>query len=109
MTVRDWITSRTAAAPQALTDHMLTALGRDADAPESRAGQLCLEAASRALDTLLSANRFGRDDALDLLAIDALATLGFEHASEVAGSDEQMTVLAKRGARALGCLVAQRV
>lgn len=109
MTVRDWIARRTPGARPALVERVLAALAADAGAPESRVAELCLAAAARSLDALLAESRFGRDSALDLLAIDALATYAFEHASESGASEEQLATLAKQGAHLLGHLTTQRV
>jgi hypothetical protein len=109
VTIRDWITNRTAQAPAALLEQILAALGPDADAKESRTAELCLASAARALDALLSENRFGRDTALELLAIDALTTLAFEYASQTAASQEDLAALATQSARTLGQLATQRV
>jgi hypothetical protein len=109
LTIRAWITSRTTPAPEELTQEILEALGSDADAPESRTAELCLASAARALDALLSENRFGRDHARELLAIDALTTLAFEYASQTAESQEELAALAKQSVRAFGQLATQRV
>jgi hypothetical protein len=108
-TVRAWLTSRTARVRPALTERLLAALGRDADAPASRTPELCLAAAARSLDSLLSEGRFERDSALDLLTIDALTTYAFEHASESGASEQRLAELARQGAQLLGQLTAQRV
>ena len=49
MKVRDWINARTPPPPAALQQQALAALGRDAEAPESRTADVCLGAAARAL------------------------------------------------------------
>jgi cobalamin biosynthesis protein CobD/CbiB len=108
-TIRNWITSRITQAPAALRQQILAALGSDADAPESRTSELCLASAARALDVLLSENRFGRENARELLAIDALTTLAFEYASQTAESQKDLGALAKQSARTLGQLATQRV
>jgi hypothetical protein len=107
--VREWIASRAPRAPQALTARLLAALDSDADAPDARTAEVCLAAATRTLETLLAENRFGRGAAIDLLAIDALTTLAFEHASLHADTEDQIMTLAKESARTLGQLTAQRV
>ena len=109
MTVGDWITRQTHEAPPALILQILSALGADADAPESQAGHHCLAAAARSLDTLLAEHRYSRDHALELLAVDALTTLAFEHASQSPDGDAEVAVLAKQSAHTLGQLIAQRV
>jgi hypothetical protein len=68
-----------------------------------------LTAASRALDSLLSAGRFARDSALELLVIDALTTYAYEHASLQPHSATALEALAQRGTRLLGQLMTQRV
>lgn len=109
MTVRDWIARRSSLVPTALTDRVLLALGDDADESDSRTGELCVAAAVRSLEGLLSANRYARESALDLLAIDALAAYGFEHASQSAASAGDLHAFVERGSRLLGQLMAQRV
>ena len=109
MTIRDWITSRMPEAPRALRDQMIASLGRDADAPASRTAELCLAAAGRALDALLSEGRFARENARELLAIDALTTLAFEYASQTPGREAELAALAERGVNTLGQLATQRV
>jgi hypothetical protein len=109
MTVSDWMRAQTRGAPAVLVDRMVEALGANAAEPESGAGHSCLAAAARALEALLSANRFGRESALDLLAIDALTALAFEHAGRNAGTVDEISRFAHRGASTLGHLAAQRV
>ena len=108
MTVRDWIVGRCAAVPADLTTSVLAALGRDADASEARTGELCLAAATRSLTDLLSRERYGRDSALALLAIDALTTFAFEHASESGGGPAALRSLAQHGAHTMSQLAEQR-
>lgn len=107
MTVRDWIVGRAAAVPAELTAHILAVLGPDADQGSQRAGALCLAAATRSLDELLAQGRYGRDSALRLLAIDALTTYAFEHASE-SGTPDAVRALASDGARAVSQLSLSR-
>jgi hypothetical protein len=109
VTVRDWIEQHTPRPPAALIARMLDMLGDDARRDASDAGALCLAAATRALDELVAAGRFGRDSALDLLAVDALTTFAFEHASGRAGSPRELLDLSDDGARRLGRLALQRV
>lgn len=109
MTVREWITRRAPQAPQTLIARILAALGPDADADVSGAAEVCLAAATRALDGLLSESRFSRESALDLLTVDALTTFAFEHASQSGGNVEELEALAARGTHLLGQLMSQRV
>jgi len=88
---------------------MLDALGADADDAESHTATSCLAAAARSLEALLSANRFGREAALDLLVVDALTTLAYEHAAIQARGVDEVSNLAYRGVAALGQPATQRV
>lgn len=101
MTVRDWVVRRSDGVPEALTARVVQFLGRDAGEPEGRAGEVCLAAATRSLDELLAGRRYARDSALDLLAVDALTTFAFAHASESDADPESLRALAVRGAQAL--------
>jgi hypothetical protein len=110
VTVREWIAQRTPPPPVALSERMLAALGGDADLPASRTAEVCLAAATRSLDVILSGNCFTREEggALDLLTVDGLTACAFEHASE-SGSMQALEALAVRGAHQLGQLMTQRV
>lgn len=107
MTVREWVEQRTPRPPAALVGRMVEFLGDDASGEASDAAELCLGAAERALANLVAAGRFGRDDALDLLAIDALTTYAFEHASMSATSDRELLRFTERGAQVIGRLAVQ--
>jgi len=109
VTVRDWIVERTRDAPQALVTAILAALGDDGAGDVATASGACVAAAARSLDRLVAGQHFGREHAIDLLAIDALATLAFEHEGEVAATDAAIADAATRGARALGLLALARV
>lgn len=108
MTVREWIAGRTP-PPPSLANRILAVLGADADADESEAAEICLAAAARALDALLAESRFARDSALELLAIDALTTYAYEHASSSRDGVRRLETFAARGTELLGRLVTQRV
>jgi hypothetical protein len=108
VTVGDWIASRTPQPPPALSREVLDALGAEAHLPAARVSGVCLAAAARSLDSLLVDARFTRDNALELLAIDALTTYAFEHASESAAPGE-LEALATRGVHVFGQLTAHRV
>jgi hypothetical protein len=101
VTVRDWVKGRSTQVPDALTERVITFLGADADASASKAGEVCLTAARRSLEQLLASGRYERDSALDLLAVDALTTFAFEHASEASGGAGDIKDLAMNGARSL--------
>lgn len=108
MTVREWLERRSRGVPDALTARVVQCLGGDADEPEGRTGEVCLSAATRSLDDLLAGRRFARDSALDLLAVDALTTFAFMHASEAGTDPESLRTLAERGAQALSAIAAAR-
>lgn len=104
MTVREWVEQRTPRPPEALVRRMSEFLGDDGSGDASSTADLCLRAAETALAGLLAAQRFGRDSALDLLAIDALTTYAFEHASLSSISEAELLRFTERGARVLGRL-----
>jgi hypothetical protein len=97
VTVKDWIASRKPPAPPVLMQQILELLGEDAEQSEEGAADICLAAGARALEGLLSERRFGRQDATELLAIDALATYAFEHASSSARSLDELQRLTDQG------------
>ena len=107
MTVREWVESRSTVAPPPLTQRMIAALGSAADAQESATADASVRAAARALEGLVTDARFGRESALDLLAIDALTTQAFEYASEHAPAEIEL--LASTCARLLSQLTVERV
>lgn len=104
MTVREWVEQRTPRPPAALVGRMFQMLGDDVAGDATRASELCLSAAERALRGLVESERFGRDSALDLLAIDALTTYAYEHASTSSASEAELLNFTKRGAQVLGRL-----
>ena len=109
MNVRDWVVQHTAAAPSALVEAMLIALGDEESAPVVRAGDVCIAAAARELGRLIATQRFGRDAALDLLAIDALTTLAYEYAAEHSAGVDDIASAASRGIKTLSAASLARV
>lgn len=107
MTIRDWILRRAPQPPMELQERVLAALGSDADADESRTATVCLAVAERSLKALIAEGRFARDSAPDLLAIDALTTYAFEHASDPESTDD-LDALSAYATRQLGQLVTAR-
>lgn len=107
MTVRDWVEQRTPRPPAALVRRMFEFLGEDVSSDAKETAELCLAAAERALSDLVETGRFGRDSALDLLAIDALTTYAFEHASKSSISEPELLRFTERGAQLLGRLTMQ--
>jgi uncharacterized membrane protein len=107
VTIREWVEQRTPRPPAALVRRMVEMLGEAANDDATRAAELCLNAAEGALRELVAAQRFGRDNALDLLAIDALTTYAYEHASATATSEPELLRFTERGAQVLGRLAVQ--
>jgi hypothetical protein len=107
VTVREWVEQRTPRPPAARARRMLEFLGDDVARDVSRTAELCLSAAERALRELVSTERFGRESALDLLAIDALATYAFEHASRSGVSEPELLQFTRRGAQLIGRVAVQ--
>ena len=82
MTLDRWLRERMESAPPRLAARLRTALGSRVDASSVDASRLCTEAADALLGELLARESTGRDVALDLLTVDALATYAVEAASE---------------------------
>ena len=87
MTVSDWITTRSPRPPDALLARVVGVLGTDGARPADETANVCVAAAARQLQSLVDAGRFERESAIDLLAVDALVTFAFEHASTAARAD----------------------
>lgn len=105
--MREWVELRTPRPPETLVQRMFEFLGASVSSDAQNTGELCLAAAERALRELVEAGRFGRDSALDLLAIDALTTYAFEHASASSISEPELLRFTERGAQLLGRLTMQ--
>lgn len=82
MTVADWLGERIDTAPPRLAARVKEALGSRSTAPRADTTRVCVDAAEALLRDLLARESTGRDLALDLLTVDALATYAFEAASE---------------------------
>jgi hypothetical protein len=82
MTVGRWLSDRNTGAPERLVTRIDEALGPRRHAPRAEATTVCLDAADALLRDLLARGSTGRDVALDLLTVDALATYAFEAASD---------------------------
>lgn len=81
MTVDRWLSERMDSAPPRLVERLRSALGSRVDASSADASQLFTDAANELLRELLARDSSGRDVALDLLTVDALATYAVEAAS----------------------------
>lgn len=82
MTLREWLAARTPAPPAPLLERVQHALRASDQLQAGDAPAQCIEAAERILRDLLRDGRDSREDALDLLAADALATYAFEAAAD---------------------------
>jgi hypothetical protein len=82
MTVAHWLSDRSANVPARLRRRIQEALGARVERPADQIATLCIDAAESLLSELLARETSGRDVALDLLTVDALATYAFEAASE---------------------------
>ena len=82
MTVGRWLATRTPEPPELLLERLRDALGDSARRDVAEASDVCLAAAEAIVLRLLHDATDTRDQALDLLAADALITYAFEAASE---------------------------
>ena len=82
MTVGEWLSSRAPEAPAPLAARLRAALGARIDDRSSGAHETVLATAEALLAELLALECATREDALDLLAVDALVTYAFEAAAE---------------------------
>lgn len=104
MSVGAWVSSRLQDAPPALSGAIRSALGDDAQRGSNDVPMVCLAAAQRLLADIVTLRRFGREDALALLAVDALVTLAYEHASGSVERLSDLRALASSGAEQLASL-----
>lgn len=86
MTVGDWLTSTALTPPPALAARIGSAIGPRVAAPAAEAPRVFMDSALALVDQLASRGCAHRDDAIDLLAADALMTYAFEAASEAPDS-----------------------
>ena len=85
MTVGAWLRER-AAAPPELTARIVEVVSDRLDEASDHAPAIFLDGAARLLEELVARPSAGRESALDLLTVDALATYAFEAASAMPGS-----------------------
>jgi hypothetical protein len=76
-----WIDERGSGVPPRLRARLYEALGDRTSAAAREAPAVCIDAADTLLRNLLARESTGRDVALDLLTVDALATYAFEAAA----------------------------
>jgi hypothetical protein len=77
-----WIDQRSSGVPPRLRARIADALGDTLPRGEGQATAACIDAAVALLRDLLARESTGRDLALDLLTVDALATYAFEAAAD---------------------------
>lgn len=102
MTVGAWLRER-APAPPDLTARIVEVLGDGMNAPADDATRVLMETAERLLAELVAGSSAGRESALDLLTVDALATYAFEAASR---TPESVSVQANAAMRRLARIAA---
>ena len=100
MTVNDWLSARSPAPPAPLAARLRALLGERLEDRPSTAYEEMLSTAESLLRELLAVECAMRDRALDLLAVDALVTYGFEAAAE------QPDTLAQRATTAMASIAA---
>lgn len=81
MTVARWLSDRNAGVPDRLAARIAEVIGTRGEAAEQETSAVCIDAADALLRDLLARGSAGRDVALDLLTVDALATYAFEAAA----------------------------
>lgn len=81
MTLGAWLGERSPAPPPRLRARIDETLGHGVDDVVSNAAPLCIDAAERLLTDLVRRSSTGRESALDLLTVDALATYALEAAA----------------------------
>ena len=81
-TVGAWLASRTPPPPPLLRSRLTEALGDALARDATETERLCLEAAERVLGRLFDDDAATRQEAVDLLAADALVTYALEYAAE---------------------------
>jgi hypothetical protein len=86
MTIADWMSTRTPLPPAALRERISFRLGTDANAPAEQARLVCTRAATRTISQLIAGGACARDQAIDLLAADALITYAIEAETTEAAS-----------------------
>ena len=82
MTVGDWLAQRTPVAPEALRQRVAFQLSDSLGASASSASEACASAGVRVVESLISTECSQRQNAIDLLAADALVTYAIESAAE---------------------------
>ena len=94
MTLDRWLDERSTAVPPRLTARLAESLSAHRDAKTDQASDVCVDAADALLRDLLVRGSAGRDVALDLLTVDALATYAFEAAADDPGALRQRAAAA---------------
>ena len=82
MTVGDWLASAALSPPPALAARIGSAIGPRVAEPRSEAPRVFMDAAHALVEQLATRGCAHREDAIDLLAADALMTYAFEVAAD---------------------------
>lgn len=101
MTIGEWLDTRTPAPPDALAARLRAALGSEVERDARELPDRALDAALALLGALMARECTERDQALDLLAADALVTYAFEAASD---APERIAAQAERAMERIGAL-----
>jgi hypothetical protein len=80
--VRDWVGERLPTAPPALRERVTFQLGDAGRAASGEAAEQLAAAGVRVVDSLISTDCAARQNAIDLLAADALVTYAIESAAD---------------------------
>ena len=86
MTVGDWLASTPLSPPPALAARIGSALGPRVAEPLAEAPRVFVDSALAVVEELARRGCADRDDAIDLLAADALMTYAFEAAADTPDS-----------------------
>lgn len=81
-TVAEWVAQVEPVPPPALAQRLLEMIASDGTRPVDQVPEVCLDAAERALASMLETGSTSRDSALDLLTVDALVTYAFQAAAD---------------------------
>jgi hypothetical protein len=102
VTIAEWLHTRVPEPPSPLGRRVCAALASELTRDAQELPEVALDAAVAVLEALLRREGAGRDQALELLAVDALVTYAFEAAAD---APETVTARADRAMRRLAELV----
>jgi hypothetical protein len=82
LTVGEWIARLDPRPPAGLHARLSDLLAHAAGRPVDEVADVCMDTGVALLDRMLASSATGRDDALDLLAVDSLVTYAFQAAAD---------------------------